>query len=155
MNTVYSKQVCAVITIAINTLICIFLFLPSFELDLPTKLWFALLPAAQILLIADFMKYLHRENQKEEEKRLEREGLLRQQKKENDELHSQRVKQKFEQRMQKYDDNALARKRKKTKPTKRTAETVSEEPVPDPEELKELLSKDHLSSDTSTANQNK
>lgn len=154
MNSIYSKQICAVITIVINTLICIFLFLPEFEMDLPTKFLFALLPAAQVLLSLDFMKYLHRENERESEKEHEREGLLREQKKENDELHSQRVKQKFEQRMQKYDEDTLARKRKQELHAKKAA-VSSEEPVPDTDELKELLTRESQSSDTSSIDQTK
>lgn len=130
MNDIFYKQAGPVISIVFSVLIfCTVVFLSN-DLNVLSRILIALVAAAQILISLDFIRCLKRDLQKEREK----EEILRDQKKENNELHIKHVKQKFEQRMQRYDEDALARKKKQQK---RMAENV-----PDPEDLKKILNTD-------------
>lgn len=149
MNTINAKRICAVISIVLSVLLIGTLFLTADTLTPAEILLFALIPAAQIWLSLDFMKYLHRD----EEKELIREDVLRRQKKENEELHAEHVKQKFELRMQRYDENALHRKQKMKRSSKKKPDPAEEISDMDPEELKVLLTKDHRNRDDNTSQQ--
>jgi hypothetical protein len=127
MTNLFYKQMAAVAGIVISIFIFIVFLTDGSYIGNFGDFAFVAFPIAQILICLDLMKHIKQDVKKEQK----RDAILREQKKENEILHTQHTKQKFERRMQQYDENALARKRKRIE--KQTKQTT------DPEELKELL----------------
>ena len=127
MTNLFYKQMAAIAGIIISIFIFIVFLMDGSYIGNFGDFAFVVLPLAQILICLDLMKHIKQDVKKEQK----RDAILREQKKENEILHTQHTKQKFERRMQQYDENAIARKRKRIE--KQTKQTT------DPEELKELL----------------
>jgi uncharacterized membrane protein YhiD involved in acid resistance len=89
---------------------------------------FILLPLLQMGICIDYYHYLHLQQNILEDKEKLQARKIHEQKEENDALHAQRTKQKFEMRMQQYEENAIHRKQHKKEI--------------DPDELKEMLSEE-------------
>ena len=127
MTNLFYKQMAAIAGIIISIFIFIVFLTDGSYIGNFGSFAFVVFPIAQILICLDLMKHIKQDVKKEQK----RDALLQEQKKENEILHTQHTKQKFERRMQQYDENAIARKRKRIE--KQTKQTT------DPEELKELL----------------
>ncbi len=127
MTNLFYKQMAAIAGIIISIFIFIVFLTDGSYIGNFGAFAFVAFPLAQILICLDLMKHIKQDVKKEQK----RDALLREQKKENEILHTKHTKHKFERRMQQYDENAIARKRKQIE--KQAKQTT------DPEELKELL----------------